>query len=69
MEILIFAAIVLFVLMSVERENAHIRAKGETMNAPQWMLWLFVLICSGLLFACLAPGIMLGIENAGPWVP
>jgi hypothetical protein len=69
MELLIFGGCVLFVLCSVARSNAQIRARGETTAAPQWVLWLFVLVCSGLLFLCLAPGIMLGLQNAGPWVP
>ncbi len=69
MEILIFIVLVLFVWVIVAGKNARIRAAGEPTNAPQGVLILFILICAGLLFACLAPGIMMGIENAGPWVP
>ena len=56
-------ALLLFVWLCTLRGDQQWREKEHTEPpAPEWARLLFVLVIGGMLFLCLAPGIMQGLE-------
>lgn len=64
--LIIFGALALFVWIITKYEDANVRARGETADAPGWARVLFVLLGAALLFACLGPGLLMGLESVQP---
>lgn len=66
-ELLVLCAIALFVLMSMWRGDRIAERQGTDISqTPSWVTALFFLVVTGLLFACLGPALIAGLEGAQP---
>lgn len=64
MEILILLAIGLFVWVSMKRGDRIAIQQGTDIKAtPQWVMVVFFVVVTGLLFACLGPAILAGLAG------